>query len=72
VIYKIHCLEFSKLCHSTLQDSAQNLKMERLGLHVIFYYYSACLGKLRKDERKLQYNRSNILGFINTYRVFHE
>jgi hypothetical protein len=31
------------------------------------YYYSACLhlGKT-KDERKLQYSRSNILGFINT------
>jgi hypothetical protein len=33
----------------------------------MFYYYSACLhlGKT-KDERKLQYSRSNILGFINT------
>jgi hypothetical protein len=32
----------------------------------MFYYYSACLhlGKT-KDERKLQYSRSNILGFIN-------
>jgi hypothetical protein len=41
--------------------------MERAGLHVMFYYYSACLhlGKT-KDERKLQYSRSNILGFINT------
>jgi hypothetical protein len=41
--------------------------MERAGLHVMFYYYSACLhlGKM-KDERKLQYSRSNILGFINT------
>jgi hypothetical protein len=31
------------------------------------YNYSACLhlGKT-KDERKLQYSRSNILGFINT------
>jgi hypothetical protein len=36
--------------------------MDRAGLHVMFYYYSA----LRKDERKLQYSRSNILGFINT------
>jgi hypothetical protein len=37
----------------------------------MFYYYSACLhlGKTKektKDERKLQYSRSNILGFINT------
>jgi hypothetical protein len=42
-------------------------KMERADLHVMFYYYSACLhlGKT-KDERKLQYSRSNILGFINT------
>jgi hypothetical protein len=41
--------------------------MERAGLHVMFYYYSACLhlGKT-KDERKFQYSRSNILGFINT------
>jgi hypothetical protein len=41
--------------------------MEKAGLHVMFYYYSACLhlGKT-KDERKLQYSRSNILGFINT------
>jgi hypothetical protein len=33
----------------------------------MFYYYSACLhlGKT-KDERKLKYSRSNILGFINT------
>jgi hypothetical protein len=40
-------------------------KMERSGLHVMFYYYSACCA-LRKDERKLQYSRSNILGFSNT------
>jgi hypothetical protein len=33
-------------------------KMETAGLHVMF--------ALRKDERKLQYSRSNILGFINT------
>jgi hypothetical protein len=32
--------------------------METAGLHVMF--------ALRKDERKLQYSRSNILGFINT------
>jgi hypothetical protein len=40
--------------------------MERAGLHVMFYYYSAYLhlGKT-KDERKLQYSRSNILGFID-------
>jgi hypothetical protein len=40
--------------------------MERAGLHLMFYYYSACLhlGKTI-DERKLQYSRSNILGFIN-------
>jgi hypothetical protein len=25
-----------------------------------------CMFALRKDERKLQYSRSNILGFINT------
>jgi hypothetical protein len=32
----------------------------------MFYYYSAYLhlGKT-KDERKLQYSRSNILGFID-------
>jgi hypothetical protein len=41
-------------------------KMERAGLHVMFYYYSACLHVVCKDERKLQYSRSNILGFINT------
>jgi hypothetical protein len=40
--------------------------MERAGLHVMFYYYSACLHLYRKDERKLQYSRNNILGFINT------
>jgi hypothetical protein len=41
--------------------------MESAGLHVMYYYYSACLhlGKT-KDKRKLQYSRSNILGFINT------
>jgi hypothetical protein len=41
--------------------------METAGLHVMFYDYSACLhlGKT-KDERKVQYSRSNILGFINT------
>jgi hypothetical protein len=38
--------------------------MERGGLGTYtFYYYSACL---HLDERKLQYSRSNILGFINT------
>jgi hypothetical protein len=41
--------------------------MERAGLHLMFYYYSACLhlGKM-KDETKRQYSWSNILGFINT------
>jgi hypothetical protein len=35
--------------------------MERAGLHVMFYYYSACLLLAKtKDERKLQYSRSNI------------
>jgi hypothetical protein len=45
-------------------DPARNLKKkwkEQVYLHVMFNYYSACL----KDERKLQYSRSNILGFIN-------
>jgi hypothetical protein len=28
--------------------------------------YTYCMFALRKDERKLQYSRSNILGFINT------
>jgi hypothetical protein len=32
--------------------------MEIAGLHVMF--------ALRKDERKLQYSRNNILGFIST------
>jgi hypothetical protein len=32
--------------------------METAGLNVMF--------ALRKDERKLQYSRGNILGFINT------
>jgi hypothetical protein len=53
--------------HSTTNRSgAKFKKMERAGLHVMFYYYSACfhLGKT-KDERTLQYSRSNILGFIN-------
>jgi hypothetical protein len=35
--------------------------METAGLHVMF--------ALRKDERKLQCSRSNILGFINTRYV---
>jgi hypothetical protein len=51
----------------TNRFGAKFKKMERAGLHVMFYYYSACLhlGKT-KDERKLQYSRCNILGFINT------
>jgi hypothetical protein len=49
------------------RSRAKFKKMERAGLDEMFYYYSACLhlGKT-KDERKLQYSRSNILGFINT------
>jgi hypothetical protein len=42
----------------TNRSGAKFKKMERAGLHVMF--------ALRKDERKLQYSRSNILGFINT------
>jgi hypothetical protein len=38
--------------------------MERASLHVILLLF--CMFALRKDERKLQYSRSNILGFINT------
>jgi hypothetical protein len=37
--------------------------MEKAGLHLMFYYYSACLHlRKTKDERKLQYSRSNIPG----------
>jgi hypothetical protein len=32
----------------------------------MFYYYSVYIFALRKDERKLQYSRGNILGVINT------
>jgi hypothetical protein len=49
----------------TNRSGAKFKKMERAGLHVMFYYYSACLHS-SKDERKLQYSRSNILRFINT------
>jgi hypothetical protein len=51
----------------TNRSGAKFKKMERAGLHGFFYSYSACLhlGNT-KDERKLQYSRSNILGFINT------
>jgi hypothetical protein len=42
----------------TNRSGAKLKKMKRAGLHVMF--------ALRKDERKLQYSRSNILGFINT------
>jgi hypothetical protein len=37
--------------------------MERVGLHVMFYYYSACL---QLGKTKENFSRSNILGFINT------
>jgi hypothetical protein len=45
----------------TNRSGAKFKKMERAGLHVMFYYYSACL-HLGKDERKLQYSRNNIQG----------
>jgi hypothetical protein len=42
--------------------------MERVGLGLPTRYVLLlfCMFALRKDERKLQYSRSNILGFINT------
>jgi hypothetical protein len=40
--------------------------MERAGLHVSDVLLLFCMFALRKDERKLQYSRSNLLGFINT------
>jgi hypothetical protein len=53
--------------HSTLQqiDPARNLKngKSRFTRDVLLLF---CMFALRKEERKLQYSRSNILGFINT------
>jgi hypothetical protein len=50
---------------STLQqiDSARNLKngKSRFTRDVLLLF---CMFAFRKDERKLQYSRSNILGFI--------
>jgi hypothetical protein len=62
-------INITKNVHSTLQqiDPVQNLKkMERAGLPTRDVLLLFCMFALRKDERKLQYSRSNILGFINT------
>jgi hypothetical protein len=40
-------------------------KMERAGLPTRDVLLLFCMFALRKDGRKLQYSRSNILGFIN-------
>jgi hypothetical protein len=40
--------------------------MERSGLPTRDVLLLFCIFALRKDERKPQYSRSNILGFINT------
>jgi hypothetical protein len=40
--------------------------MERAGLGTCDVLLLFCMFALWKDERKLQYSRSNILGFINT------
>jgi hypothetical protein len=60
-------INVTKNIHSTLQqiDPARNLKkMERAGLHVMFYYYSACLHLEKTKENFSMSARSNILGFI--------
>jgi hypothetical protein len=62
-------INVTKNVHSTLQqiDPARNLKkMERASLGTHDVLLLLCMFALRKDERKLQYSRSNILGFINT------
>jgi hypothetical protein len=57
----------TKNVHTTLQpiDPARNLKngKSRFTRDVLLLF---CMFALRRDERKLQYSRSNILGFINT------
>jgi hypothetical protein len=61
-------INVTKNVHSTLQQigpARNKKKMERASLHVMFYLLF-CMFALRKDERKLQYSRSNILGFIHT------
>jgi hypothetical protein len=45
----------------TNRSGAKFKKMETRDVLLLF-----CIFALRKDERKLQYSRSNILGFINT------
>jgi hypothetical protein len=40
--------------------------MERTVLQCLHMFYCSCMLTLRQDERKLQYSRSNVLGFINT------
>jgi hypothetical protein len=42
------------------------MKRVGLGLPTRYVLLLFCMFALRKDERKLQYSRSNILGFINT------
>jgi hypothetical protein len=60
-------INVTKSVRSTLQqiDSARNLKngKSRFTRDVLLLF---CMFAFRKDERKLQYSRSNILGFINT------
>jgi hypothetical protein len=48
------------------RSGAKFKKMERTGLHVMFYYYSACLHLGEMKENFSIHSRNNILGFINT------
>jgi hypothetical protein len=60
-------INVTKNVHSTLQqiDPAGSFKKwkEQVTRDVLLLF---CMFALREDERKLQYSRSNILGFINT------
>jgi hypothetical protein len=56
-------INVTKNVHSTLQ---QIEKMERAGLHVMFYYYSACLHLGKTKEIFSIAGVIYVLGFINT------
>jgi hypothetical protein len=49
----------------TNRSGAKLKKMERAGLHVIFYYYSACLHLGKTKENFNTVGVIHILGFIN-------
>jgi hypothetical protein len=60
-------INVTKSVHSTLQqiDPARNLKkLKNRFTHDVLLLF--CMFALKKDERKLQYSRGNVLGFINT------